>query len=177
VPESKAAFVSPMLLLPTAMPPEGPAWSYEVKLHGYREVAMKAGGGVHLRSRNDKDFNGRYPGVVRGLAALPDETVVDGEIVALTATVGRPLTRSRTSAPPGDEVIDVGVEPRNAAAAVETPAVLEIEQHRPNGSKVVALAAKQELVQVGRLAEHVVPLARMIQVAPPVRSNSIEPLT
>src|SRR5690348_1341397 len=78
-----------MLLLPTAMLPEGPAWSYELKLDGYRALAVKAAGGVHLRSRNDKDFNARYPGVVRGLAGLPDETVVDGEIVALDGE-GRP---------------------------------------------------------------------------------------
>jgi ATP-dependent DNA ligase len=38
---------------------------------------------VHLRSRNDKDFNARYPAIVKKLAAMPDETVIDGEIVAL----------------------------------------------------------------------------------------------
>jgi hypothetical protein len=32
VAESKAAFIPPMLLLPTAMLPEGRAWSYELKL-------------------------------------------------------------------------------------------------------------------------------------------------
>jgi bifunctional non-homologous end joining protein LigD len=89
VPESKAAFVSPMLLLPTGMLPEGPAWSYELKLDGYRALAVNTGSGIRLRSRNDKDFNARYPGVVRGLADLPDETVVDGEIVALDGE-GRP---------------------------------------------------------------------------------------
>jgi bifunctional non-homologous end joining protein LigD len=36
-----------------------------------------------------RTFNGRYSGVVRGLAGLPDETVVDGEIVALDGE-GRP---------------------------------------------------------------------------------------
>jgi bifunctional non-homologous end joining protein LigD len=49
-----------MLLLPTAMLPEGPAWTYELKLDGYRAPAVRAAGGVRLRSRNDKDFNGRY---------------------------------------------------------------------------------------------------------------------
>ena len=44
---------------------------------------------VHLRSRNDKDFNGRYPTVVKALGAIPDETVLDGEIVALDES-GRP---------------------------------------------------------------------------------------
>jgi ATP-dependent DNA ligase len=38
---------------------------------------------VRLRSRNNKDFNGRYPAILKALAAMPDATVIDGEIVAL----------------------------------------------------------------------------------------------
>jgi bifunctional non-homologous end joining protein LigD len=78
-----------MLLLPTAALPEGPAWSYELKLDGYRALAVKTEGKVRLRSRNGKDFNARYPGIVRGLANLRDGTVLDGEVVALDEA-GRP---------------------------------------------------------------------------------------
>ena len=46
-------------------------------------VPSRAGGRVQFRSRNDKDFNARYPAIVQALAAMPDETVIDGEIVAL----------------------------------------------------------------------------------------------
>jgi bifunctional non-homologous end joining protein LigD len=42
-----------------------------------------------LRSRNNKDFNTAYPNVVRGLAKLPNDTAIDGEIVAVDAD-GRP---------------------------------------------------------------------------------------
>ena len=38
---------------------------------------------VSLRSRNNKDFSGRYREIARVLRDLPNETVVDGEIVAL----------------------------------------------------------------------------------------------
>jgi hypothetical protein len=31
-------------------------------------LAMKSGGKVQLRSRNDNDFNVRYPGIVKALA-------------------------------------------------------------------------------------------------------------
>jgi ATP-dependent DNA ligase len=53
-------------------------------------LAIKSGGQVRLRSRNDKDFTKRYPGVVAALRELPDETVIDGEVVALDAT-GKPM--------------------------------------------------------------------------------------
>jgi DNA ligase D-like protein (predicted ligase) len=86
---TNAAFVEPMLLLSTSQLPEGPGWTYELKLDGYRALAMKVNGKVQVRSRNDNDFNPRYPDIVKALAGLPDETVVDGEIVAIDES-GRP---------------------------------------------------------------------------------------
>src|SRR5262245_38783890 len=87
--KTRASFIPPMLLLRTEKLPEGANWLYELKLDGYRCVAFKTGGKIHLRSRNDKDFNGTYPAVVKALADLPNETVIDGEIVALDES-GRP---------------------------------------------------------------------------------------
>lgn len=78
-----------MLLLPAETLPEGTGWTYELKLDGYRALGIRTGGTVRLRSRNDKDFNRKYPAIARALAALPDETVIDGEVVALDAA-GRP---------------------------------------------------------------------------------------
>ena len=78
-----------MLLLRTERLPEGPDVQYEIKLDGYRALAMKSGGKVQLRSRNDNDFNVRYAGIVKALAQMPDETVIDGEVVALDKD-GRP---------------------------------------------------------------------------------------
>ena len=85
----RSGFVEPMLLLPTGDLPEGDSWAYELKLDGYRAIAFKADGRVQLWSRNNKDFNRKYPGVAAALAELPDETVIDGEIVALDES-GRP---------------------------------------------------------------------------------------
>jgi len=87
--KTKASFISPMLLLKTERLPEGESWLYELKIDGYRSIAFKTGGKVHLRSRNDKDFSTTYTAIVKALSELPDETVIDGEIVALDE-VGRP---------------------------------------------------------------------------------------
>jgi DNA ligase D-like protein (predicted ligase) len=76
-------FIEPMLLLRTEKLPEGPDLQYEIKFDGYRALAMKSGGKVQLRSRNDNDFNVRYPCIVKALAPMPDETIIDGEVVAL----------------------------------------------------------------------------------------------
>ena len=78
-----------MLLLRTERLPEGPDWLYELKLDGFRAIALKSGGRVQLRSRNNNDFTARYPSLVKALGSMPDETVMDGEIVALDGE-GRP---------------------------------------------------------------------------------------
>jgi DNA ligase D-like protein (predicted ligase) len=81
---TKARFIEPMLLLRTdALPSDPSRWEYQLKLDGYRALAFKSNGRLHLRSRNDNDFTGRYPAVMKGLAKLPDETVIDGEVIAL----------------------------------------------------------------------------------------------
>ena len=78
-----------MLLLKTDSLPDGEGWVHELKVDGYRAIAFKTGGTLHLRSRNNNDFGLRYPAVVNGLARLPDETVIDGEVVAFDEE-GRP---------------------------------------------------------------------------------------
>ena len=84
-----ARFIDPMLLLRTDSLPDSDRWLYELKLDGYRAIAFKRDGVVHLRSRNDNDFSGRYPAVVKALAKMPDNTVIDGEVVAFGPD-GRP---------------------------------------------------------------------------------------
>src|ERR1700688_2307033 len=89
LPKAKATFIEPMLLQRSGVLPEADEWLYELKLDGYRALGINSAGRVQLRSRNDKDFSVRYPAIVRALAPLPSETVIDGEVIALDES-GRP---------------------------------------------------------------------------------------
>jgi DNA ligase D-like protein (predicted ligase) len=101
----KGRFIDPMLLLRTdALPNESSRWEYQLKFDGYRAIAFKTGGKLHLRSRNDNDFTTRYSSVVRGLAKMPNETVIDGEIVALDED-GRPSFNALQNLVPGTPLI------------------------------------------------------------------------
>jgi bifunctional non-homologous end joining protein LigD len=91
-----------LLLKAERLSDDAKAWSYELKLDGYRAVAFKTGGRLHLRSRNDNDFSARYGTVLSGLSKLPADTVIDGEVVTLDEE-GRPsfgLLQNHDSASP-----------------------------------------------------------------------------
>lgn len=87
--KAQAAFIEPMLLLASPSLPEGSDWIYELKLDGYRAIGIKTRKGAQLRSRNNSDLNSDFPEIAEALSELPEETVVDGEVVALDSS-GRP---------------------------------------------------------------------------------------
>ena len=89
-----------MELLPVTRVPEGPEWAYEVKLDGYRAQAIH-GTRLRLLSRRGKDFGSQFRETYLALAsAIPVESIVDGELVALDAQGGpdfQALQNSKTS--------------------------------------------------------------------------------
>ncbi len=70
-----------MECLPVAKLTEGPEWVYEIKLDGYRAIAV-TGQAANLFSRRRKSFNTQYPHIIAALSGLPEGTVLDGEVVA-----------------------------------------------------------------------------------------------
>ena len=78
-----------MECLPVTKLNDSVQWTYEIKLDGYRAIAVKSGQTINLFSRRGKSFNSQYPYIVEALAELPEGTVVDGEVVALE-DAGRP---------------------------------------------------------------------------------------
>src|ERR1700740_2941851 len=89
LPRSEASFVEPMECLSVSKLPAGATWIWEIKLDGYRALAVKSRTGLTLFSRRKKSFNRQFAHIVDALADLPEGTVVDGELVAIDDS-GRP---------------------------------------------------------------------------------------
>ena len=84
------SFLEPMECLLVSKLPEGPEWAYEIKLDGYRAQALCDGKTTKLLSRNGNDLGLRFPAMVRSLAAaIPNGSIIDGELVALDSE-GKP---------------------------------------------------------------------------------------
>ena len=89
LPRTEASFIEPMECLSVSKLPEGHEWLWEIKLDGYRALGVKSKTGVTLFSRRRKSLNRQFPYIVDALAGLPEETVLDGELVAIDDR-GRP---------------------------------------------------------------------------------------
>jgi len=77
-----AAFIQAMECLPVPEVPEGPEWTYELKLDGYRLEVVRTGTETTLYSRRENVLNTKFPYIAAALQRLPQGTVIDGELVA-----------------------------------------------------------------------------------------------
>jgi ATP-dependent DNA ligase len=76
-------FILPAQPVLAPKPPVGPDWLYAVKHDGFRIVARKEGDGVHLWSRNGRDWSVEFSGITASLKAWKLKSLVlDGEACA-----------------------------------------------------------------------------------------------
>ena len=83
LPTADLKFVQPMFAKLVDSLPESAGWSYEIKLDGYRALALCSDDGVQLFSRNNNTLNGRFPTLAKALRTIEVGTILDGEVVAL----------------------------------------------------------------------------------------------
>src|SRR5919108_1552670 len=86
LPHARVEFIQPMLAATASETPKASVdWIYEIKLDGYRCLAGRDSSGAKLWSRRGNLFTRDFPNIARACASLPDDTLIDGEIVALDA--------------------------------------------------------------------------------------------
>ena len=98
-PTCQTGAMRPMLATPSAqpgVPPSGPDWVHEVKWDGIRLLADRSEAGLRLFNRNEIDVTMVYPELTAPGAGLPDDVLLDGEVVVLDAA-GRPTLQSIAS--------------------------------------------------------------------------------
>jgi hypothetical protein len=88
---SPEGFIEPCQPALSAVVPVGPGWIHELKHDGWRILARKDGGSLHLWSRNGRNWTAAFPTIAAALAALPVHFVLStsrppGSIDARTAT-------------------------------------------------------------------------------------------
>ena len=83
LPKARIQFIEPMYALSVQKLPEGKDWLYEVKFDGYRCIAGRDSTKVTLWSRRENLFTEQFPHIARACERLPQDTLLDGEIVAL----------------------------------------------------------------------------------------------
>src|ERR1700756_2714850 len=79
------SFITPMIAKIAEEPFDSPDWIFEVKLDGYRGIAVfDAAGKPHLWSRNGLPLEKKFPAVAKALSKLKlRSTILDGEVVAV----------------------------------------------------------------------------------------------
>src|ERR1700744_3349720 len=105
LPRQAASFIETMDCLAVSKLPDGPEWTYEIKLDGYRLEIVRKSRMTTLYSRRENVLNQRFPYIATALRHLPNDTVIDGELVALGPD-GRPdFHRLQTFRPPESRIL------------------------------------------------------------------------
>jgi bifunctional non-homologous end joining protein LigD len=80
-PQASQDIFAPQLATLVDEVPKGEGWIFEMKLDGYRAVAIARGRRVRLLSRNGNDWAPRFPSIAAAVGKLrAKEVVLDGEV-------------------------------------------------------------------------------------------------
>jgi DNA ligase D-like protein (predicted ligase) len=77
------SFIETMDCLGVKELPQGPEWTYEIKLDGYRVEVLKSAKTTTVYSRRRNVLNEKFPYIAAALSHLPPATIVDGELIAI----------------------------------------------------------------------------------------------
>src|SRR5687768_11043724 len=142
--------IEPMLAkLAAQLPPAG-GWLYEPKWDGFRAIVFRGDGDVYIQSRDSRPLDRYFPELHDALLErLPNNCVVDGEIVIATAT-GLDFDALQLRLHPA--------ESRVAKLARETPAsFVAFDVLEMHGKSVMAAAQAQRRERLEKLLAEVGP--------------------
>lgn len=75
--------IKPMLATLAGEAFDNPTWIFEIKWDGFRAIAEIKKGKVELYSRNLLPFNEHFPPIVKSLAKIRKNMILDGEVVVV----------------------------------------------------------------------------------------------
>ena len=138
-------------------------WQVEWKWDGIRAQLVKRGPTIYLWSRGEELITARFPEIAAAAASLPDDTVIDGEVLAYRD--GRPLPFSALQR-------RIGREQQVSRAVRNVPVVFmayDILEH--HGADV----RSQPLGDRRRLLETIVTAAHQVAAPPPAGGEMLLP--
>jgi bifunctional non-homologous end joining protein LigD len=78
----RPGIIEPCIPTLASKPPVGPHWIHEIKHDGYRLIARRRAGEVHLFTRRGYDWTERYPRIRKAVGAIPAvSAVIESEAV------------------------------------------------------------------------------------------------
>lgn len=75
--------ITPMLATLVPQPFNDDDWLFEIKWDGYRALAFISKGQVQLTSRNQLNWNKKFPAIIEDLKKIKEPVILDGELVIL----------------------------------------------------------------------------------------------
>jgi bifunctional non-homologous end joining protein LigD len=81
--------IKPMMATLVKEPFDRKDWIFEIKWDGYRAITEIEDKNIKIYSRNNKDFNARFPEIYNAFLSYDQDAVFDGEIVAVDSR-GKP---------------------------------------------------------------------------------------